>query len=381
MTELALTVGILAEVQNGESRVAVVPEDAAKLVSRGMKIIIQSGAGVASLFSDDDYIRAGAAIATDRSEVLFNSEIVLMLQRPSYDDLRMMKQGTVVAGSIYPVRFPELVQRLAEEGVTAFSLELMPRTTRAQSMDILSSQSSVAGYRAAVTGAFHSKRFMPMLTTAAGTVRPASVLVIGAGVAGLMAIATCRRLGASVTAYDVRKPAGEDVRSLGAKFLDTGIDATGTGGYARELTEDERQKEKMVLEEALLASDIVITTAGVPGKKAPMIISGDTVSRMKRGAIIVDITAESGGNCELTEPGRITDTGRVKIIGLENAPSEVPVNASQMYSRNMREFLSILVDEAGNIVRPESDDLLTACLVCTGGRITYDRLNGGGAKS
>lgn len=363
--------GIVNETSENEHRVAIVPEDVRRFLSRKIDVLIETGSGTDSSFSDEDYQNAGAEISKDRSEVLSRSDIILMLQRPDPEDLDKTRKGICIAGSIYPLRYGELVDYLAKAGITAFSLELLPRTTRAQSMDVLSSQSSVAGYRAAILGAFYSPRFMPMLTTAAGTVKPSSVLVIGAGVAGLMAIATARRLGASVTAYDVRKSAGDDVRSLGAKFLESGVDAVGAGGYARELSEDEKSRERELLERAVESSDLVITTAGVPGKRAPLIVTEKMISGMRRGSVVVDINAESGGNCELTKAGEVVDTGNVKIIGTINAPSEVPVNASQMYSRNMLSFISILLDPEGNIKDPKEDELLSACLITQNGSVVF----------
>lgn len=375
---MAVTIGILKELETDERRVALVPDDVAKLRSRNFNVMVECGAGSRSYFGDREYAKSGADVTEDRNVLIQRSDVLFMLQRPSTEDISLMKENTVVAGSIYPLRFPDTVEKMAAGKITAYSLELMPRTSRAQSMDILSSQSSAAGYRAAITGAFHSPRFMPMLTTAAGTVRPASVLVIGAGVAGLMAIATAKRLGASVASYDVRKSAGEDVRSLGARFLELGVDAVGKGGYARELTEEERSEEKQILEDAIRSSDIIITTAGVPGKKSPLILTSEMVAGMKRGSVIVDITAESGGNCELTAPGKLVETDTATVIGLLNAPAEVPVNASQMYSKNIMNFISVLFDSSGNFAEPEKDELLSACVVCKGGKVLFRLSNGGG---
>ncbi len=346
-----------------ERRVAIVPEDVSKLTSRHIRLLIQSGAGEGSFFPDSQYASTGVEIIKERNEVILLSDVLVMLGRPTEEDVNTARQGTVFVGMIMPSLNHDLANLIAVKKLVAHSLELLPRTSRAQSMDVLSSQSSVAGYRAAVVGAFHSPRIMPMLSTAAGTIRPAKVLVIGAGVAGLMAISTARRMGASVTAYDVRKAAGEDVRSLGANFLELGIDAVGTGGYARELSADEKEKERMLLEEAIVNSDLIITTAGVPGKKAPLIITRRMVGIMKGGSVIVDITAESGGNCELTRAGDTLEYHGVKVIGLSNAQSEAQVNASQMYSRNMLSFLSVLISADGIIVDPNKDELLKSTLV------------------
>lgn len=368
---MQITLGIVNEMSETENRVAIVPEDAKKLMSKNFKVVVESKLGLGAGYQDSDYLSAGCEIVNERSTVLSRSDIIVMLSRPRSEDIGMIKKDAIVVGLFFPLRFQDLLLEAAKAGLCAFSLELLPRTTRAQSMDVLSSQAAVAGYRAAVVGAYNTPRLMPMLTTAAGTVKPANVLVIGAGVAGLMAVATAKRLGAAVIAYDVRRAAGDDVRSLGAKFLEVGINAEGAGGYARELTEEEKEKEKAILEEAIVASDLIITTAGVPGKKAPMVISAKTVNKMKHGSVIVDITAESGGNCELTQPGKIIIVNSVTIIGSVNPQSDVPVNASQMYSRNVTSFLSILIDSNGNIVDPEKDDLLKACMICKSSTVTF----------
>ncbi len=368
---LPIQVGILNEASDSENRVAMVPEDAKKLLSRNVGILVQTGAGVRCGYSDLEYQSAGCNILRDRGEILSHANVIVMLGRPDPQDLDIIPPDSILVGQIFPLRFREIVDKLVQRRIRTYSLELLPRTTRAQSMDVLSSQSAVTGYRAAIVGAYHSPRLMPMLTTAAGTVKPANVLVIGAGVAGLMAVATAKRLGASVSAYDVRRAAGDDVRSLGAKFIEVGLNAEGAGGYARELTEEEKKKEKDMLESAIISSDVVITTAGVPGKKAPLVISADAVKKMKAGSIIVDAMADSGGNCELTQRGNIVNYNGVKIIGLVNPPSDAPINASQMFSRNVLSFLSIMIDKDGKLADPSGDDLLSACLVCTDGRLTY----------
>ncbi len=377
---LPIRIGILKEISENENRVALVPEDAKKLVSRNLEVLVQSGAGTGAGYSDADYTNSGCNVQENRASVISKADLLIMLGRPERDDLKNTKPGSTVVGQIFPLRNRSLSSELSSANLRVFSLELLPRTTRAQSMDVLSSQSAVAGYRAAVIGAFYSPRLMPMLTTAAGTVKPANVLVIGAGVAGLMAIATARRLGASVTAYDVRRAAENDVKSLGAKFLDVGLDAAGAGGYARELTEEERKKEKELLEAAIVSSDLVIATAGVPGKKAPLVINASVVSKMKRGTVIVDTMAESGGNCELTQQGKIIEINGVKIIGTINPPSEVSINASQMYSRNVLSFISILIGQDGNFNDPSKDELLSASMICSEGRITFEPLLKEGEK-
>ena len=380
LVKLTISIGVLNETSENENRVALVPEDTKKLVSKNLEVLVQSGGGIRAGFQDSEYGAAGCIVLDGRSEILSRADLTIMLGRPEIKDLLNFKEKSTVVGQIYPLRFQSLAQELAKSGLRVYSLELLPRTSRAQSMDVLSSQSAVAGYRATIIGAYHSPRLMPMLTTAAGTVKPANVLVIGAGVAGLMAIATSRRLGASVTAYDVRRAAGEDVRSLGAKFLEVGLDAVGGGGYARELTAEEKNKEKEILEAAIVSSDVIITTAGVPGKKAPKIVSSEVVSKMKSGSVIVDVMAESGGNCELTQQGKIIVHNGVKIVGSVNPQSDVPTNSSQMYSRNVLSFLSILIGQDGNFVGPEKDELLAACMICTDGKLTFPPMSkeGGG---
>ena len=369
--KLPISIGILNETTENERRVAIVPDEAKRLTSRQMQVMVQAGAGLGAGFQDQDYVTAGCKVESNRGDVISGANLIVMLGRPDTGDINGIKENSTIIGQIFPLRYPSLVEEMARKKLRVYSLELLPRTTRAQSMDVLSSQSAVAGYRAAIIGAYNLPRLMPMLTTAAGTVKPANVLVIGAGVAGLMAIATAKRLGAAVTAYDVRKAAGDDVRSLGAKFLELGVNAEGAGGYARELTEEERMKEKEMLEAAVISSDLIITTAGVPGKKAPVVVSEDTISKMRPGSIIVDAMAESGGNCALTQQGKTVEHNGVKIIGSVNPQSEAPINASQMYSRNVFSFLSILIDKEGNFIDPSKDELLSACMICSDGNVTF----------
>lgn len=371
---MSIRVGVLKEGADFENRVSLVPDHLARATGMGFGVTIEKGAGDRSLFSDAEYQKNGALIADSRESVLHDSDIVLTLQRPTRDDIGRMREGTVLVGTLLPGMFPELVHDLAAAGITAFSLELMPRITRAQTMDILSSQSAVSGYRAAILGALNSPRIMPMLTTAAGTIRPSTVFVIGAGVAGLMAVSTSKRLGASVSAFDVRKTAGEEVRSLGARFIETSFDAVGEGGYARSLTDEEKAEQDDLLEKAVSGADIVITAASVPGKKAPKIVTRKMVEGMKPGSVVIDLSSESGGNCELTEPRRTIEVGRVKIVGPPNLPSEVPFTSSKMYSRNVLSFLELLKDEGGKLQGDFSDEILHECLVTHGGEITFEPL-------
>lgn len=363
---MTVILGVPKELSNYENRISVVPEVVQRLKETGIDVLVESGAGERAFFTDEDFRKSGAQILHDRGDIFSEADIIACIQRPEPEEIAMMKRGSVLMGILFTDRYPEIRDAIMGAGVVAFALERIPRTTRAQSMDVLSSQSSVSGYRAAVLAASLSPRLMPMLTTAAGTVQPAKVLVIGAGVAGLMAIATTRRLGASVTAYDVRRAAGDEVRSLGAKFLEPEIDASAEGGYARELTEEERAIQRKLLDDALSQSDIVISTAVVPGRKAPLIITRENVESMSPGSVIVDIAAESGGNCELTVEGSVEDHGGVKIAGPRNLASDAPINASRMFARNVASLLSLVVSE-GHIVESLDDEILTSCRVKEGG--------------
>lgn len=362
---MSVTLGILKDSQSNERRVSIVPDTLPKLMDLGLEVIVESGAGQSSYFPDRMYVEQGAAIIGKREELLEKSDLITSVHSPSVQDLSMMRQGSVVVGMLQPEKNAKLIEAARNARINMFALERIPRITRAQSMDVLSSQASVAGYRAVILGAAISPMLMPMLTTAAGTVQPARVLVIGAGVAGLMAIATARRLGATVTAYDVRRAAGEDVRSLGARFLEPDIDASSHGGYARELTPEEEKMQKQLLEDAIVDSDVIVTTASVPGRTAPRIISRETVERMAPGTSIIDLAADSGGNCELTKPGNVEEYNGVKISGPLNLASEVPINASRMYSRNIASFIGLVVSER-KIVKSFDDEILAACLVSEG---------------
>ena len=359
---MRVTLGVPKENVQYERRVSVVPEIIPRLKLMGLNVIVEPGAGESAYFPDSLYAEEGAVIAENREEVFRSADIIVSVQRPSAKDVKNMKNGGILIGILLPERNPDVISAVFQTGVVAFTLERIPRITRAQSMDVLSSQSSVAGYRAALLGAVNSPKLMPMLTTAAGTVKPARVLVIGAGVAGLMAIATARRMGSSVTAYDVRRTAGEDVRSLGAKFLELNIDASGIGGYARELTSEEKEQQQEMLENALLNSEVIITTASVPGRRAPLIITKEQIGRMSPGTVIVDLAADSGGNCELTKLGTTEEYKGVKVIGAANLPAEIPINSSQMFSRNLQAFLELIMKE-GAISRTFDDEILAACLL------------------
>jgi NAD(P) transhydrogenase subunit alpha len=365
----------------GEQRVATVPEVVQKLTKAGHVVRIEHDAGMGAYYPDNLFTAAGATIVSGRAELFSGAKVVLCVQPPTVADVEMLSEGTIVIGFMNPTRNLEAIARMRDRKVTAFALEFVPRITRAQSMDALSSQATAGGYVAAVLGADNCPKFLPMLTTAAGTIRPATVLILGAGVAGLMAIATAKRLGAIVEAYDVRRAAGEQVRSLGAKFLELEINAEGQGGYARELTPEEKAQEQQMVSAAVARADIVITTAAIPGRKAPVLVTKETVATMRPGAVIIDMAAESGGNCELTQVGKTIREHGVMIIGPQNLPARVPFHSSQMYAKNLQSFLALLITKEGTLVTEFTDEILTASLLVHAGKVvhkpTNDLLNGG----
>jgi H+-translocating NAD(P) transhydrogenase subunit alpha len=365
------TIAVPKEVASGEARVALVPEVVQRLTKGGVAVVVESGAGVPARYPDSAYAEAGARIEPDRAALWGGATVVLKLQTPTLDEIALAKPGTVVVAVMNPGRNLDRVAKMRDGRLTSFALELLPRITRAQSMDVLSSQATVAGYRSALIGAELSPKFLPMLTTAAGTIRPAKVLVLGAGVAGLMAIATSKRLGAIVEAYDVRRAAGEQVRSLGAKFLELQINAEGSGGYARELTPEEKVQEQEMLAKAVGDADIVITTAAIPGRKAPILVRKEMVDRMRPGSVIVDLAAETGGNCELTKPGEQVERNGVRIVGPLNLPSALPFHASQMFAKNLESFLGLLLDKSGAVVPAFTDEILAASLLTQGGEVRH----------
>lgn len=378
-----LVIAVPKELAEGEKRVALVPEVVQKLTKAGHEVRIEHDAGTRAFYPDDLFAAAGGRILSSRVELLEGARVVVCVQPPAVEDIDRLAEGTIVIGFMNPARNTDAVIRMRDRKITAFALELVPRITRAQSMDALSSQATAGGYAAAVLGAAHTPKFLPMLTTAAGTIRPATVLILGAGVAGLMAIATAKRLGAVVEAYDVRRAAGEQVRSLGAKFIELEINAEGQGGYARELTAEEKASEQQLVSAAVARADIVITTASIPGKKAPLLITKETVATMRPGAVIVDLAAESGGNCQETEPGRTVQVQGVTILGPLNLPGQVPFHSSQMFAKNLQSFLALLVDKEGALVREFSDEILAASLLVHAGEVrhgpTRDLLAGRGA--
>jgi H+-translocating NAD(P) transhydrogenase subunit alpha len=351
-----MRVGVPKESAPGERRVALVPESVSRLAAAGIEVRIEVGAGAAAGYPDDEYRDAGASLADDAYEGL---ELVARVRKPAAGELVRLSQGTALVGFLEPLSDPEGVERLAERGVVAFAMESIPRITRAQSMDALSSQATVSGYKATVIAAERLPKFFPLLMTAAGTVAPAKVLVLGAGVAGLQAIATARRLGAVVSGFEVRPVVKEQVESLGATFLDLGILGEETeGGYARELSEDEQRAQQAALEQRLPEFDVVITTALVPGRPAPKLIPAAAVAAMRDGSVIVDLAAEAGGNCELTTPGEEVVREGVTIVGLTDLPSTMAHHASQLYSRNVSALLLHLAPEGD--LKLDFDDEITA---------------------
>jgi NAD(P) transhydrogenase subunit alpha len=333
-----MRVGVPKETAPGERRVALVPEVIARL--EGIAASVERGAGLAAGFADTQYEEAGAELVDDAWR---DVEAVVKVTKPSAEEAQKLGEGQVLIAFLQPLGDPEGIERLAARGVIAFAMESIPRITRAQPMDALSSQATVSGYKSALLAADRLPRFFPMLTTAAGTIAPAKVLVLGAGVAGLQAIATARRLGAVVSGFDVRPAVREQIQSLGAQWLDLGIVGEETaGGYARELTPEEQQRQQAALEQRIPDFDVVITTAAVPGRPAPKLIPAAAVGNMRRGSVIVDLAAETGGNCELTRPGEVVETGGVSVVGLLNLPSAMPFHASQLYARNVASLLTHL---------------------------------------
>jgi NAD(P) transhydrogenase subunit alpha len=365
---MPLSVGVLKETLEGETRVALTPEVSAKLQKLGATVVMERGAGEGSQLLDSDY---GDVELTDAAGVLNKAKLLLTVQPASVDAVEGLADGSFVTGLMYGHLNRDLVQSLRQKGHTAFAMELIPRISRAQSMDVLSSQAAVAGYSAALIAARTLDKFFPMLTTAAGTIRPAQVLVIGAGVAGLQAIATARRLGAAVKGYDVRSATREQVQSLGAKFVETGVSAEGTGGYARELTEEEKRTQQAALDKEIAAADVVISTAALPGRPAPKIISADAARAMKPGAVIVDLAAETGGNCELTRAGETVVDNKVKIVGPVNLPASLGRHASEMYARNLFNFLSPAIKE-GELVIDWDDEVFASSVLVRDGQICHE---------
>ena len=371
-----MRIGVPLEIRPGETRVAATPETVKKLISQGHTVIIQKDAGVKASQPDSAYEAVGATIGSAADA--FGAEIVLKVRAPESAELKQIKSGSVLIGMLDPFD-NDVVAAMAAQGITAFSLEAAPRTTRAQSMDVLSSQANIAGYKSVMVAANEYQRFMPMLMTAAGTVKAARVLILGAGVAGLQAIATAKRLGAVIEASDVRPAAKEQIESLGAKFVDVPYEtdeeqeiAKGVGGYARPMPEAWMKRQAALVAERAQQADIVITTALIPGRKPPVLLHSDTVAKMKPGSIVIDIAAGRGdngsGNCPLTQADKVVEVNGVKIVGYTNLASMVAADASALYARNLLDFMKLIIDKDAKFVIPADDDIVTACLMCRDGQ-------------
>ena len=362
-----MKVGVVKEILPGERRVALVPDTVAKLIAAKLEVAVQTGAGSEAFYTDDGYQKAGATMVPDARAVLSQADAVLKVQPPSLDEVAALKSGAILICFLQPSAHADVVKALATQKVTAFSLELVPRISRAQSMDALSSQAGVAGYKAVLIAANRLGKFFPLLITAAGTVRPSRVLVLGAGVAGLQAIATARRLGAVVEAYDVRPAVKDEVKSLGATFVELPLEAqAGQGGYAAQQSEEFLRRQRELIGDHVAASDVVITTAAVPGRKAPILVTKDMVARMRPGSVIVDLAADTGGNVELTKPGEAVVTSGVTIDGPRNLASTMPVHASQLYSRNVSTLLLSIVKDGQPKIDFNDEIVKGSCLTNAG---------------
>ncbi|HSZ04537.1 MAG TPA: Re/Si-specific NAD(P)(+) transhydrogenase subunit alpha [Solirubrobacteraceae bacterium] len=363
-----MRIGVPKETAVGERRVALVPEVVSKLKAKGLDVVVQRDAGADAMLTDAAFTAAGAQIATDAAEV-WNSDAVVTIAPPDPQTIRGLGSGSILIGFLAPLTSPQTTRALADAKATAFAMEAIPRISRAQAMDALSSQSNVAGYRAALLGAEEIGRFYPMLMTAAGTIPPAKVLVLGVGVAGLQALATAKRLGARTSGYDVRPEVAEQVQSLGAQWLDLGLEASGEGGYARELTDEERARQQQALTDAIKGFDVVITTALVPGRPAPKLVTAEAVEGMKPGSVIIDLAGEAGGNCELTEPGQTVVRHDVKIVSPLNLPATMAEHASQLFARNVQALLELFVGEDGQLALDFDDEIVKGACVVRDGEI------------
>src|SRR5690242_5541672 len=367
-----MQIGVPRETADGERRVALVPEVVAKLKGQGLDVVVERGAGAGALIPDEQYAQAEARMV-DTADAVYESDVVVKVAPPSAEEVERLHADGVLIGFLAPLTAGDTIKAIAQTGATSFAMESVPRISRAQSMDALSSQANIAGYRGALIGAQEMGRFYPMLMTAAGTIRPATVLVLGAGVAGLQAIATARRLGAVVQGFDVRAAVKEQVESLGAKFLefDLGGDLEGTGGYAKELTPEQQAKQQELMAEAIGKTDVVITTAAVPGRRAPILVTEQAVKLMKPGSVIVDLAAETGGNCELSEPGKTVLRHDVKIIAPLNVPSTMAEHASQLYARNIESLLGLMINE-GELKLDFDDEVIAGACITRGREIVNE---------
>jgi len=365
-----MRIGVPTETAAGEHRVALVPEVVGKLKAKGLDVLVQSGAGADALLPDSAFADAGAQLTGNAADV-WGCDVVVKIAPPDPEEVRGLGSGSILVGFLAPLTSPRTTRALADAHATAFAMEAIPRISRAQSMDALSSQSNVSGYEAALLGAEQMGRFYPMLMTAAGTIPPAKVLVLGAGVAGLQALATAKRLGARATGYDVRPEVAEQVQSLGAMWLDLGLEASGEGGYARELTAQERAVQQYALTNAIKGFDVVITTALVPGRPAPKLVTAEAVEGMRPGSVVIDLAGEAGGNCELTEPGETVVKHDVKIVAPLNLPSHMPEHASQLFARNVLALLELLVGEDGALHLDFDDEIVAGSCIVRLGEIVH----------
>jgi NAD(P) transhydrogenase subunit alpha len=376
-------IGIPSEIKTGEKRVAMSPANVQSLTDKSIKVLFQANAGSAAGYPDAEYTAAGATITADRAEIFASSDIILQVQsfgsnnENSDDDLALVRKGQLIIGMMDPLASPQAAQAVADKGATAIALELVPRISRAQTMVVLSSMATLAGYKAVLMGASAAPRIFPMLMTAAGTLQPARVLIMGVGVAGLQACATAKRLGAVVEAYDVRPAAREQILSVGAKPIELDLDtgeSEGAGGYAKEQGEDFLRRQRELMTEVVAQQDIIITTAAIPGAKSPILVTEDMVKAMKPGAVIVDLAAERGGNCDLTEQGKTVVAHGVTILGPENVPSELAYHASQMLGKNMQTLLELIIDEDGALNLDFNDEIVAGTVVAHGGEVPHPHM-------
>ncbi|MDV3000618.1 MAG: NAD(P) transhydrogenase subunit alpha [Chroococcopsis gigantea SAG 12.99] len=371
-----MKIGVARERELGETRVALVPDTVAKLVKNGFEVFLQKGAGQGAHYSDTTYESAGAIVLENDHDLWQSVDILLKVAPPNDSEIPNLKSGLILISFLDPLRNPEKIRQIADRGCTSFSMEFIPRSSRAQSMDALSSQANIAGYKAALLGAVYLPKMFPMMTTAAGTIPPAKVLVLGAGVAGLQAIATARRLGAVVEAFDIRPQVKEEVQSVGAKFIEMPIeeDTVADNGYAKQVSFSTQDKICQVLKEPIGRADVVITTAQVPGKKAPILVTEEMVAGMKPGAVIIDMAAEQGGNCAYTQAGKDVIEKGVTIVGTVNLPATVSTNASQTYAKNLQTLINLLVSKEGSLNLDFSDDIIHSACVTHNGEIRNERV-------
>ncbi len=371
-----MKVAVLKEIELGEKRVAIIPETVKRLIKKGIDVCVESGAGDGSYFRDGEYEEAGATIASSAEALLTTTDVAIKIQRPSMAEIHNIHEGTTVISLLYPLVNLDLVTTLSSRKITAIAVDSIPRTTLAQMMDVLSSQATIAGYYAVIMAAYTLPKFFPMLMTAAGTIAPAKTLILGAGVAGLQAIATAKRLGASVEAFDTRKVVRQQVESLGARFIEVDLaeDAQTTSGYAKELSDEYKQRQTELIHRHIAKSDVCITTALIPGQRAPILITEEMVRAMRPGSVIVDLAAEQGGNCALTEPGNEVVKHGVTIIGRLNLPSRLAVHASQMYSRNMEKLLLHLTDKDGGLKINLQEEITQGCVITMGGEVIHPKV-------